>query len=928
LNKDQILIGYEVETGYSVTTTVDDIRKNKILLEGDSGSGKSHLDTVFIEGTDKKAQRLIIDIEGEYFPLKNNFEFLLIGKSTNYVKVDIELNINDIYVEKLAIKLLESSADAIIDLSEYPTEATRFVSILFKSLLQNAKKMKRPLLIFLDEAHIFCLTPDTEILTKTGWKNHDQIKVGELAYSYNLANKILELNPIERIIEKQFNGKLVSLKNNDSIDALVTPEHRVVCSTRTTSNKKYSLTNEKIIHACDLPTSFTIPITGKFKDQKLEINNELLFLIGIILTDGTIHYYHNKENYYYEISQSKQPNVRILRKEIKKYFGNFGEYIRTRTSEINKRKIKPTTEHTFRFDIIATKEINFWLNYNSNRIPRKIIENASKEQLKILYNGIMFGDGTRYKTKNNYELDRVYCGQNSKFADDVQELCFKIGLSSVVKLVPQNNQYVVLVSHKRKSAWVRKITTKHYNGLVWDITIKHGAFVARRNGKIFITGNCPEKGTGSEESLKAVIEMVKRGRKRGIGLICATQAMADFSKNVVRQLRTRFIGNCTLESDVKAAARVLGFDKNKEKELSELGEDHYFFVVGKGIKVNGKKPKHMLKIKAIPTKTQLHDFEFNKAAKIKEVNPDAIKLIKKEYSDIPELIDTELTKQELLEKQNIDYKKLVQEQKSRIFQLEKIQPKQDPQALQKAHDQGLQTGRNEVKKILDKIQKSLSSNLQLIENPVHQLGLIRENIINSDIFNPVEKIQTSKIIITEPKKELSSLKITSSIEPVNIDGVELTGPETKILTAIVQRTDHSGSKNQIALMSGYSIKSSGFLKPLGHLRKLGLITYDPNTLTATDSGISVLCDYTPIPTDSETVCNYWLNKVTGPERRILKPIIDAYAGMISKEDCAEQAGYSVISSGFLKPLGHLRKLGLIEYVPDGLKATKELFPDQ
>ncbi len=327
MNKDQILIGHDIETGHPVTTTVDDIRKNKILLEGDSGSGKSHIFTVFIEGTDKKTQRLIIDIEGEYFPLKNNFEFLLIGKSIDDVEVDIELNLNDVYVEKLAIKLFESSADTIIDLSEYLTDATHFVSILFKALLKHSKKMKRPLLIFLDEAHVFG----------------------------------------------------------------------------------------------------------------------------------------------------------------------------------------------------------------------------------------------------------------------------------------------------------------------------------------------PEKGTGSEESLKAVIEMVKRGRKRGIGLLCATQAMADFSKNIVRQLRTRFIGNCTLESDVKAAARVLGFDKKKEKELSELGEEHYFFVAGKGIKVNGKTPNRMLKIKAIPTKTKLHDFEFSKTAKIKEVNPNAIKLIKEEFSDIPELIDTELTKQERLEKENIDNKKTIQE---------------------------------------------------------------------------------------------------------------------------------------------------------------------------------------------------------------------------------------------------------------------------
>jgi len=562
LNKEQILIGHEVETGYPVTTTIDDIRKNKILLEGDSGSGKSHIDVVLIEGTDKKAQRLIIDIEGEYFPLKNHFEFLLIGKSTDDVKVDIELNINDVYVEKLAIKLLESSADTIIDLSEYPTEATHFVSILLKALLKHAKKMKRQLLIFIDEAHVFA----------------------------------------------------------------------------------------------------------------------------------------------------------------------------------------------------------------------------------------------------------------------------------------------------------------------------------------------PEKGTGSEESLKAVIEMAKRGRKRGIGLICATQAMADFSKNVVRQLRTRFIGNCTLESDVKAAARVLGFDKKKEKELSELGEDHYFFVAGKGIKVNGKKPNHMLKIKAIPTKTELYDFEFSKTAKIKEVNPDAIKQIKEEFSDIPELIDTELTKQERLEKESIDNKKTMQEQKFKISQLEKQQPKQDPQALQKSYDKGFNEAIKQIKPQLEKQINELKTNLRAFKPIIQRIVSIGKELTKFDDMilelNKILEIKTDeikqvkqKLVISEPKQELVT---TQSIEPVSVDGIELTGPETKILIAIVQRSNHSGTRNQISVMSGYSIKSSGFTNPLGHLRKLGLITYGPNTLTATDSGIAVLGDYTPLPTDSETICNYWLNKVSGPERRILEQIIKAYPNVISREECAER----------------------------------------
>lgn len=191
----------------------------------------------------------------------------------------------------------------------------------------------------------------------------------------------------------------------------------------------------------------------------------------------------------------------------------------------------------------------------------------------------------------------------------------------------------------------------------------------------------------------------------------------------------------------------------------------------------------------------------------------------------------------------------------------------------------------------------------------------------TDEIKPIPQISN----ISETKE--SKLKTITPYEKINVNGIELTGPETKILTAIIQRPDHQGTRNQISLMSGYPIKSSGFTNPLGYLRKLGLITYGANALIATDRGMEILGEYTPIPTDSKTICDYWLNKVSGPERRILAPIIDAYDDVISREECAEKAGYSVTSSGFTNPLGHLRKLGLIEYVSKDLKATKELFPE-
>ena len=93
-------------------------------------------------------------------------------------------------------------------------------------------------------------------------------------------------------------------------------------------------------------------------------------------------------------------------------------------------------------------------------------------------------------------------------ADDFQELCTRLGFSSTKKYVPQNSQIVILISFKRKQNYVRKVQKQIYSGKVWDITIDGGAFVARRDGKVFITGNCTQEQV--QEEITKVLSLVNK----------------------------------------------------------------------------------------------------------------------------------------------------------------------------------------------------------------------------------------------------------------------------------------------------------------------------------------------------------------------------------------------------------------------------------
>jgi predicted transcriptional regulator len=86
----------------------------------------------------------------------------------------------------------------------------------------------------------------------------------------------------------------------------------------------------------------------------------------------------------------------------------------------------------------------------------------------------------------------------------------------------------------------------------------------------------------SKDSLKEIEEVSKRGRKRGLGLLVATQRPSLVNKNVLSQCGNQFIGKLTTENDLKAVD--LFFADRKELELLPKLNTGEFFVMGNTVK--------------------------------------------------------------------------------------------------------------------------------------------------------------------------------------------------------------------------------------------------------------------------------------------------------------------------------------------------------
>lgn len=123
-----------------------------ISVLGITGSGKTNTSAVILEEMLKhKYPMTIVDIDGEYWGLKEKFELLVVGKSKN---VDIEVNVE--HARQIAEMSISKNIPVILDMSGFLYEDTyEFLLNYMEEIWDLAGKFRKPYEIVLEEAHEF-----------------------------------------------------------------------------------------------------------------------------------------------------------------------------------------------------------------------------------------------------------------------------------------------------------------------------------------------------------------------------------------------------------------------------------------------------------------------------------------------------------------------------------------------------------------------------------------------------------------------------------------------------------------------------------------------------------------------------------------------------------------------------------------------------
>lgn len=134
----------------AIDIDLDLLIRSRMLIQANSGGGKSRALRYVLEQTYGKIPQIVLDPEGEFSSLREQFPYVLVGDEG-----DLPIAVASARV--LCRKLVELNASAVINLYDLkPQERKKFVRLFLEELIGLPRELWHPMLLALDEAHQFC----------------------------------------------------------------------------------------------------------------------------------------------------------------------------------------------------------------------------------------------------------------------------------------------------------------------------------------------------------------------------------------------------------------------------------------------------------------------------------------------------------------------------------------------------------------------------------------------------------------------------------------------------------------------------------------------------------------------------------------------------------------------------------------------------
>lgn len=138
--------------GQPAIMDIEELLATRLLVQGNSGSGKSHLIRRILEQSAGKVQQIIIDPEGDFVSLSDRFGHIV-----------VDARRSDVELETIALRIRQARVSAVLNLEHLEVDGQmRAAGIFLNALFDADREFWHPALVVVDEAQLFAPTEKGE----------------------------------------------------------------------------------------------------------------------------------------------------------------------------------------------------------------------------------------------------------------------------------------------------------------------------------------------------------------------------------------------------------------------------------------------------------------------------------------------------------------------------------------------------------------------------------------------------------------------------------------------------------------------------------------------------------------------------------------------------------------------------------------------
>jgi len=452
--------------------------------------------------------------------------------------------------------------------------------------------------------------------------------------------------------------------------------------------------------------------------------------------------------------------------------------------------------------------------------------------------------------------------------------------------------------------WVRLFTDALLNAPkhLWKPTI-----IIVDEAHIFI----PEKGCGESEASESVVALSTRGRKRQFCAVFATQSLASLRKTASRNLLNRMIGPTFEDIDLVRAAELLSVPNDERKAFNlemRVADAGKFYALGRAI----SKTRVMLTVGKVETS---HEIQNSKYGSEPPPPPEKIKALLPKLADLPRLAEEKVRTEAELKNEIAALKRTLAATPKPVSQ------RIDVPVMTEADLAKLEAVEASLSKLLETTNFILNGVNRMSKEVFDLRTAVTARLKDQALVNAIQRATAptpDRIkVVPAPKQPVQNIVVSGD--------QELNVAQTKMMSVLARRQGKTTTRNQLAVMAGYSSKSKHVDNILSTLRSLGFIGGTRQSLSATPAGLSHR-EWPQLPTGPDLLA-YWVTQgdLSTKAAEMLKAVASVHPNSISRDDLAVSVGLSVTSKHVDNELSTLRTRELVFGSRQELRASEDFF---